>query len=120
MAAVGVIFSQLYFALCGLVDDSVGSLSMIVLVYSLICLFSMLNVSYVRDFDAVQVNLTPIMLSVTALIASLSTGTIPAIGMAATTGLDAYYALRFREGSDVINFTPLERFAMESWTQEAF
>lgn len=116
MAAVGVIFSQLYFALCGLVDDSVGSLSMIVLVYSLICLFSMLNVSYVRDFDAVQVNLTPIMLSVTALIASLSTGTIPAIGMAASTGLDAYYALRFREGSDVINFTPLERFAMESWT----
>ena len=93
---------------------------MIVFVYSLICMFSMLNISYVRDFDAIQVNLTPIMLSLTSLVASLQTGTIPAIGMAAATGLDAYYAMRFREGSDVINFTPIERFAMESWTQEAF
>lgn len=53
LAAVAVIFSQLYFALCGLAGDSAhGSLSMIVMVYSLICLFSMLNLSYVRDFDA--------------------------------------------------------------------
>ena len=28
--------------------------------------------------------------------------------------------MRFRENSDTIDFTPIERFAMESWTQEAF
>lgn len=40
--------------------------------------------------------------------------------MTAATGLDAYFALRYRENTDVINFSPLERFAMESWTANVF
>ena len=121
LAAVCVIFSQMFFALCGMVDDSgQSSYSLIVLVYSLICLFSMLNVSYVRDFDALQVNLTPIMLTLNGMMASLQSPSAPAIGMTIATGMDAYFALRYRETSDDIEFSPIERFAMESWTQEAF
>ena len=121
LAAVGVIFSSLFFSLCGMVDDrGQSSYSLIVLVYSLICLFSMLNVSYVRDFDALQVNLTPIVLGITGLMSSLQSPNIPAIGMTISTGLDAYFALRYRESTDVIEFSPVERFAMESWMQEAF
>lgn len=72
LAALFVIASMFFFSLMGLLDDNNHqSLSMITLVYSLICAFSMANISYVRDFDALQVNLTPIMLSVTCLFASL-------------------------------------------------
>lgn len=90
------------------------------LVYSLICLFSMLNISYVRDFDALQVNLTPIMLALTGMMTSLQNPSAPAIGLTISTGMDAYFALRYRESTDHIDFSPVERFAMESWTQEAF
>ena len=109
-------FSQIFFALCGLAGDSHGSYSMIVLVYALISMFSMLNVSYVRDFDALQVNLTPIMLAIMGMMASLQNPSMPAIGLTVTTGMDAFFALRFRESSDTINFNPIERFALESWT----
>lgn len=42
------------------------------------------------------------------------------IGLTVSTAADAYFALRYRDNTDVINFTPIERFTMESWTQEAF
>ena len=45
--------------------------SMMVLIYCLISMFSMFNVSYVRDFDALQVNLTPMLLGVTGMMTSL-------------------------------------------------
>jgi hypothetical protein len=51
---------------------------------------------------------------------SLHSPSIPAIGLTITTAADAYFAMRFRENTDSINFTPIERFALESWTQEAF
>jgi len=33
---------------------------------------------------------------------------------------DAYFALRYQEMSDTIEFTPFEQFSMVSWTQGAF
>lgn len=51
ISAISVIFSLIYFSLVGVVSNT-GNLSMIVFVYSLICLFAFFNVTYVRDFDA--------------------------------------------------------------------
>lgn len=33
---------------------------------------------------------------------------------------DSYFALRYKESSDLIEFNALELFAQESWTQQAF
>jgi len=38
-----------------------------VLCYSLICLATFLNVTYIRDFDAIQVNITPIILAIAGI-----------------------------------------------------
>jgi len=43
------------------------ALSITVFVYSMICLFSFVNVTYVRDFDALQINVVPIVLSLMAM-----------------------------------------------------
>jgi hypothetical protein len=42
------------------------------------------------------------------------------LGMTSALLLDSYFALRFKEGEDKIRYTPIENFARESWTQEAF
>jgi len=57
----------MYFSLVGVVTKQ-GNLSIIVLSYSLICLFAFFNVTYVRDFDALQINFTPMALSIAAII----------------------------------------------------
>lgn len=52
LAAVAIIFSLVYFSLVSLAyKDYHMCLSIIINVYSFICLFSFLNVTYVRDFD---------------------------------------------------------------------
>ena len=33
---------------------------------------------------------------------------------------DSYFAMRFKEDSDHIKYTPIENFARKSWTAEAF
>ena len=33
---------------------------------------------------------------------------------------DGYFALRYKDNSDKIKYTPIELFAIESWTQQAF
>jgi hypothetical protein len=33
---------------------------------------------------------------------------------------DSYYALRFKDEEDYIQYTPIEKFSLESWTQEVF
>ena len=33
---------------------------------------------------------------------------------------DSYFAMRFKEDSDHIKYTPIENFAQKSWTAEAF
>lgn len=42
------------------------------------------------------------------------------IGMTISLLADSYFALRFKDNSDKINYTPIENFARESWTQQAF
>ena len=93
---------------------------MIVSVYSLISLFSMINCTYVRDFDALQVNITPLLLFVSCTVAALTNPTISAIGMAVCTGFDSYFGLRYRDNTDVIQYTPIERFALENWVNLGF
>lgn len=60
------------------------------------------------------------LLGLTGMMTSLQSPSIPAVGLMVTTGMDAYFAMRFRDNTDTIEFTPVERFAMESWTQAAF
>jgi len=93
---------------------------MIVLVYCMICMFSYFNVTYVRDFDALQVNFTPILLTICGIVGLQRHYDFFLLGMVLSLAADSYFALRFKDNSDKIKFTMVERFAMESWTQEAF
>jgi len=119
ISAISVIFSLIYFSLVGVVGNS-GNLSMIVFVYSLICLFAFFNVTYVRDFDALQINFTPIVLSIAGIISLQRDFDYSKLGMTIALIADAYFALRFKERGDEIRCSPIENFARESWTQEAF
>ena len=93
---------------------------MIVFVYSLICLFAFFNVTYVRDFDALQINFTPIVLSIAGIISLQRDFQYSKLGMTIALIADAYFALRFKERGDEIKFSVIENFARECWTQEAF
>lgn len=93
---------------------------MVVGAYSLISMFSMINCTYVRDFDALQVNITPLLLAVSCLVSALEHHSVSAIGMAVATGFDAYFGLRYRDNTDVIEFNVLERFALENWVNTGF
>ena len=42
------------------------------------------------------------------------------LGMSAALIADGYFALKFKDNSDKIKYTPIELFAIESWTQQAF
>ena len=44
----------------------------------------------------------------------------PLVGTTATLVADSFFALRYQEMSDVIEFTPIEQFSVISWTQGAF
>jgi hypothetical protein len=83
-------------------------------------MFSYFNVAYVRDFDALQVNFTPIMLTICGLVTLQRQYDFFLLGMVISLIADSYFALRFKEQTDKIKFTVIERFAMESWTQDAF
>lgn len=121
MAAASVVFLQVYFSLASLVtNEQHVCYSIVVFTYSLICLFSFINVTYVRDFDALQVNFTPILLSFLGIFALQKTFDFMLLGMVIALIADSYFALRYKDTSDKINWTCIERFAMESWTQNAF
>jgi hypothetical protein len=92
-------------------------LAITVLAYSSICLFSFLNVSYVRDFDVVQINVTPISLALIGLISVFGNYEFSISGMTIALIADAYCALRYKESSDSIEYNVFELFAQESWTQ---
>lgn len=83
-------------------------------------MFSYFNVAYVRDFDALQVNFTPLVLTVCGIVGMQKSFDFYLLGMVLALIADSYFALRFKDHSDKINFSVIERFAMESWTQEAF
>ena len=44
----------------------------------------------------------------------------PLAGTTASLIADSFFALRYQEMSDQIEFTPIEQFSMVSWTQGAF
>lgn len=121
MAAACVVFLQVYFSIASIVSiEEHQCYSIVVFTYSLICLFSFINVTYIRDFDAIQVNFTPILLSLAGMMALSKTFDYMLLGMVITLLADSYFALRYKDHSDKINWTCIERFAMESWTQNAF
>lgn len=121
IAAITVIFAQLIFSLSSIqVCNEHMSYSLVVLTYCMISMFSFFNVTYVRDFDALQVNFTPILLTICGIVALQRQYDIFLLGMVISLAADSYFAVRFKDNSDKIKFTMVERFAMESWTQEAF
>lgn len=122
IAAVCVIFAQFFFSMSSIIlcKKDHQSFAMIVLTYALICMFSYFNVAYIRDFDALQVNFTPLVLTVCGILGLQRHYDFYLLGMVISLIADSYFALRFKEKSDKIKFSVLERFAMESWTQEAF
>lgn len=95
-------------------------LSIVVFVYSMVSLFAFMNLTYVRDFDALQINFTPMALSIISTIHLMRASDFTLIGMTISLLADSYFALRFKDNSDKINYTPIENFARESWTQQAF
>jgi hypothetical protein len=89
--------------------------------YSLISLFSFFNVSYVRDFDALQVNIVPIALTLISFLHLQHTGLEYGIaGITLTLFADAYLGQRYKENSDKIDFYLYEMFSRESWTAQAY
>lgn len=68
MYALVVIFMMMAFVFPSFAFVGPNSFNIMVLIYSFIALFSFLNLSYVRDFDAIQVNITPIIMSVIGLL----------------------------------------------------
>jgi len=119
LAAVTVIFLELYFSLSGLIMTDSPALALTVLAYSSICLFSFVNLAYVRDFDVVQSNITPIALCIVGLT-QLNGFEFSKLGMTLALMADSYFALRYKDYSDEIEYNALELFAQESWTQQAF
>jgi hypothetical protein len=120
LAATSVIFAQLYFSLAALVMSEAPAMPITVFAYSLICLFSFLNLAYVRDFDVIQVNVTPISLAMLGLCSLMAHFDYTTLGMTMALVADSYFALRYKDESDQIEYTYMELFAQESWTQQAF
>jgi hypothetical protein len=117
LAAIAIIFGTLYFSLVSVAYKDHMCFSLIVIAYSLICLFSFFNVSYVRDFDVLQVNIVPVILSVVGLITLNHSYSASMLAMTGALSLDSYFAIRYKSESDKIKYNPIELFAMESWTQ---
>jgi hypothetical protein len=99
ISAIAVIFCLINFSLIGVVAKQ-GTLSIIVLAYSLICLFSFFNVTYVRDFDALQINFTPMALSIAAILSLSKDFDYATLGMTLALLSDSYFALRFKGSAD--------------------
>jgi len=120
LAAASVIFAQLYFSLAALTMGNDSCMAITVFAYSMICLFSFMNVSYVRDFDVLQINFTPITLALVGLTSVMGQFDYTTLGMTLSLVADSYYALRYKETSDKIEYNVFELFAQESWTTQAF
>lgn len=89
------------------------TLSITVFVYATICLFSYFNVTYVRDFDALQVNFVPVVLSLVAMIEAMHSETVGVcfIGMIATLIADSYFAMKYQKLDNELEFNNFELFA---------
>lgn len=98
ISAVCVIFSTIFFSMMGIFNGKdYQSFCILTLVYSLICLFSFFNETYVRDFDALQVNFMPVALT---MISMLQTSDFVLYGLTLSLMADAYYGIRYRDDCD--------------------
>uniref|UniRef100_A0A7S3CUG0 Uncharacterized protein n=1 Tax=Strombidium rassoulzadegani TaxID=1082188 RepID=A0A7S3CUG0_9SPIT len=125
VAALSVIFAQLYFSSITLImnhHNSVNAVAVFSLIYSSVSLYSFFNFSYVRDFDVIQVNFTPLALAATCIFYCVFARDAGLVldGLSIALMADAYFALRFRDDSDEIDFTLLEQFSLQSWTEDSF
>ena len=121
LLGAATIFSMVYFSMVQVVMAQ-DTLSIAVFVYATICLFSYFNVTYVRDFDALQVNFAPVVLSLVAIIEVLHAETLgfSLAGMTIALLADSYFAMKYQKSSDELEFNNFELFAQESWTQSSF
>jgi hypothetical protein len=112
-----IIFSMVYFSMVEVVMTQ-DTFSITVFVYSIVCLFSYFNVTYVRDFDALQINFVPIMLATIAMIQAMNSSALgfSMIGMTATLLADSYFAMKYQASCEKLEFNNFELFAQESWT----
>lgn len=62
----------------------------------------------------------PVILSVASIIALTHQYSHSMLAMTFCLSLDSYFAIRYKSDSDKIKYSPIELFAMESWTQQAF
>lgn len=113
IAAIAAIFALFNFSTVNLITNDNLIFSLCALTYSLISGFTFLNLTYVRDFDALQVNAIPIIMTLAGIHLGITEGfSYPLAGTTAALAADSYFALRYQEMSDSIEFTPLEQFSM--------
>jgi hypothetical protein len=107
-----IIFALVYFSIVQVVMAQ-DTLSITVFVYAIICLFSYFNVTYVRDFDALQVNFVPVVLSLVSMIEAIHSNTLglSLAGMTTTLLADAYFAMKYQKSSNELEFNKFELFA---------
>ena len=122
ISAVSVIFALVYFSTASLVMDSATNpVTIFSLIYCASSLWSFLNLSPIRDMDSLSKNVTPVVLGLLAILhIMVSERSLTFDGMALTLLADVYFALRFNDDSDKIEFSMLEKFSLNSWTQGAF
>lgn len=122
ISAVSVIFALVYFSTASLImDNATNPVTVFTLIYSASALWSFLNFAHVRDMNTYSKNVTPVVLGLLAILhIMVSQRSLTFDGMALTLLADVYFALRFTDDSDKIEFSMLERFSLESWTQGAF
>ena len=107
-----IIFAMVYFSLVETVMTH-DTLSISVFVYSVICMFSYFNVTYVRDFDAMQINIVPIVLTIIAMIEVMHSSSLgfSLVGMTTALLADSYFAMKYQSSSDKLEFNNFELFA---------
>jgi len=96
IAAIAVIFGLMQFSIVNLLLNDNLLFSLAVLGYSLVCLETFLNLTYIRDFDALQVNATPILLAFTGAALLINDGfSYALLGTTAFLIADSFFALRY-------------------------
>jgi len=116
-----VIFLQFASCILGVIYQGQNlSFYLIALAYSSICLASFFNLEFIRDIEAIQLNITTIGLSMISIISINQEFSLTLLAFTLGLSMDSYCALRFKEESHKIKFSPVEEFARQSWTQSAF
>ena len=102
ISAIGVILWTIGFSLGAIISQGSSTLSLIVLGYSIISLLTYINHVYVRDFDALTVNFTPLVLTFVMMFAMVSNFNYSTAGMFVGLAADSYFAIRSQPENDKI------------------